>query len=93
MRASATGASTPSPGSSTADVASVRHALLVWVIALVVIVDQAVKALIRPSLDLYESITVIPGFFSLTRVHNTGAAFGLMNSIDFPPPLTSASHS
>jgi len=77
-------ASTPSPGWSTADVASVRHALLVWVIALVVIVDQAVKALIRPSLDLYESITVIPGFFSLTRVHNTGAAFGLMNSIDFP---------
>lgn len=74
----------PSPGSSTADVASVRRALFVWVVALVVIVDQAVKALVRPRLELFDSITVIPGFFSLTRVHNTGAAFGLMNNIDFP---------
>ena len=54
------------------------------VVALVVTVDQVVKALVRPKLDLYESISVIPGFFSLTRVHNTGAAFGLMNSVDFP---------
>ena len=79
-----TGVSTPWPGSSTADVASVFRALLVWVVALVVVVDQVVKALVRPRLDLYDSITVIPGFFSLTRVHNTGAAFGFMNNIDFP---------
>jgi signal peptidase II len=75
---------TPSPGSSTADVTTVPRALSVWVVALVVVVDQVVKALVRPRLDLYESITVIPGFFSLTRVHNTGAAFGLMNNVDFP---------
>jgi signal peptidase II len=61
-----------------------RRPLLVWVVGLVVILDQAVKALVRPRLELHESITVIAGFFSLTRVHNTGAAFGLMNSIDFP---------
>jgi len=61
-----------------------RLPLHVWLVALVVIADQAVKTLIRPRLDLHESIAVIPGFFSLTRVHNTGAAFGLMNSIDFP---------
>jgi signal peptidase II len=65
-------------------VASVRQALLVWVVALVVVADQAVKAIVRPRLDLYDSITVIPGFFSITRVHNTGAAFGLMNNLDFP---------
>ena len=58
--------------------------LLVWVVGLVVILDQVVKAVVRPRLELFESITVIPGFFSLTRVHNTGAAFGLMNSLDFP---------
>jgi signal peptidase II len=26
---------------------------------------------------------VIPGFLDLTRVHNTGAAFGMMNGADF----------
>jgi signal peptidase II len=65
-------------------VESGRRPLLVWVVGLVVILDQVVKALVRPRLELHESLTVIPGFFSLTRVHNTGAAFGLMNSIDFP---------
>jgi signal peptidase II len=65
-------------------VAITRRPLLIWVVALVVILDQAVKAAIRPRLELFESIAVIPGFFSLTRVHNTGAAFGLLNGIDFP---------
>jgi len=27
---------------------------------------------------------VIPGFFNLTRIHNYGAAFGLMNAAAFP---------
>ena len=52
--------------------------------ALVVLLDQAVKALVRSSFGLHDSIDVIPGFFSLTRVHNFGAAFGLMNAADFP---------
>jgi signal peptidase II len=72
------------PGSSTADVMPVRRPLQLWVIGLVVVLDQVVKAAIRPRLELFESYTVIPGFFNLTRVHNTGAAFGLMDSIDFP---------
>jgi signal peptidase II len=61
-----------------------RRPLLVWVVGLVVVLDQVVKAVVRPRLELFESYTVIQGFFSLTRVHNTGAAFGLMNSLDFP---------
>ena len=61
-----------------------RRPLLVSVVGVVVILDQVVKALVRPRLELHESIDVISGFFSLTRVHNTGAAFGLMNNIDFP---------
>ena len=63
---------------------SLRRPLLVWIVALVVALDQLVKALVRPRLELHESIPVIPEFFSLTRVHNTGAAFGLMNNMDFP---------
>ena len=55
-----------------------------WVVVAVVLLDQAVKAAVRPRLGLFDSMTVIPGFFSLTRVHNTGAAFGLMNALDIP---------
>ena len=50
----------------------------------VVVVDQAVKAVVRSNFELHESVEVIPSFFSLTRVHNYGAAFGLMNAADFP---------
>ena len=46
--------------------------------------DQIVKAIVRSEIALNESITVIPGFFDLTRVHNTGTAFGFMNATDFP---------
>ena len=55
------------------------------IIALVVVVaDQAVKAAVRASLPLYESRVVIPGLLDLTRVHNTGAAFGMLDRVDFP---------
>jgi signal peptidase II len=55
-----------------------------WIALGVVVIDQVVKAVVRPRLGLFDSVTVIPGFFSLTRVHNTGAAFGLLNAIDIP---------
>ena len=48
------------------------------------VLDQIVKAIVRREIALNESITVIPGFFDLTRVHNTGTAFGFMNTTDFP---------
>ena len=50
----------------------------------VVVLDQVTKAMIRPRLALHQSIEVIPGWLDLTRVHNTGAAFGMLNSVDFP---------
>ena len=50
----------------------------------IVVLDQITKALVRPALALHESIVVIPGFLDLTRVHNTGAAFGMLNAVDFP---------
>lgn len=51
---------------------------------LVVILDQVTKAVIRPALALHESVVVIPDFLDFTRVHNTGAAFGMLNAVDFP---------
>jgi signal peptidase II len=50
----------------------------------VVAADQLTKALVRSSLPLHDSVTIIPGFIDLTHVRNTGAAFGLFNAADFP---------
>ncbi len=58
--------------------------LEVMVAVTVVVLDQITKAMVRPALALHESVEVIPGFLDLTRVHNTGAAFGMLNAVDFP---------
>jgi signal peptidase II len=60
------------------------HPAQLWIAATVVLADQITKAMVRSQLELHESIPVIPGVFDLTRVHNTGAAFGFLNPIDFP---------
>ena len=52
-------------------------------VAVLVVLDQLAKAAVRAKLQLHESLTVVPGFFDLTRVHNAGAAFGMLNSVDF----------
>ena len=56
----------------------------IFVALAVVILDQITKAMVRPSLALHQSVELIPGFLDLTRVHNTGAAFGMLNAVDFP---------
>ena len=55
----------------------------IGIAATVVLLDQLTKAAVRTQFQLYESAVVIPGFFDLTRVHNTGAAFGTLNLVDF----------
>jgi signal peptidase II len=54
------------------------------VVVTIVALDQWVKLLVRNRLAYGESIEVIPGWLDLTRVHNTGAAFGLLDTVDFP---------
>jgi signal peptidase II len=53
------------------------------IVLTVVVLDQLTKMLVRNALALHEGVVVIPGFLDLTRVHNTGAAFGMMNGVDF----------
>ena len=48
--------------------------------AIMVLADQISKTVVRSTMTLYESITVIPGFFHLTYITNDGMAFG----INFP---------
>ena len=42
------------------------------------VLDQVTKALILAMISTDEAVTVIPGFFNLVQVHNTGAAFGML---------------
>jgi signal peptidase II len=60
-----------------------RH-LELWIIAIVVLLDQATKAVIRMRFNLYDEVEIIPGLLNFTRVHNSGAAFGLLNAADLP---------
>jgi signal peptidase II len=54
------------------------------VVLTVVALDQLVKWQVREHLPYGGSVQVIAGFFDLTRVHNTGAAFGMLDPVDFP---------
>ena len=54
------------------------------ILAAIVVLDQITKALVRATLGVGESRTIIPGLLDLAHVQNTGAAFGLLNNVDFP---------
>ena len=55
-----------------------KYLKLAAIAGLVIIFDQITKAVIQNTLPLYHSITVMPGFFSITHIHNPGGAFGFM---------------
>ena len=50
--------------------------LFIALIIFVVVVDQVSKIYVFNNFRLGESVPVIDGFFNLTYVRNTGAAFG-----------------
>ncbi len=56
----------------------------IGIFLLVVILDQISKWWILANFRLHESWEIIPGFFHLTYLTNTGAAFGIMAG---PPSL------
>ena len=45
----------------------------------VILLDQASKEWVRGAFDLHESLPLVPGFFSLTYIRNTGAAWGIFS--------------
>jgi signal peptidase II len=55
-----------------------RGALLLLVAAVVVVADQASKAIVRSVLPVQRPLWLIPGFLSLDHVQNTGAAFSIL---------------
>lgn len=48
-----------------------------WLSALVIVLDQASKRLVDASMQLYETVELLP-LFQLTYVRNTGASFSLL---------------
>jgi signal peptidase II len=62
---------------------SPRRAEILAVVGLVAL-DQASKAVVLRELPLHDSVPVVPGLLNFTYVQNTGAAFGMLNSIHFP---------
>lgn len=51
------------------------------IIAVVAALDQFVKAFVINQVDLFEKITVIPGFFDITHIRNDGAAYNLFSQV------------
>jgi signal peptidase II len=51
---------------------------------LIIIVDQATKAIVRATIPLHGSKTIVAGLLDFTHVQNSGAAFGILNAADFP---------
>ena len=45
-----------------------------------VLLDFVVKIIINNNIALYDSINIIPNFFSITYVRNTGAAFSILEN-------------
>jgi signal peptidase II len=61
-----------------------RYMPFALISAVVVVLDQVTKIAVLRHMPLYQSITVIPGFFNLTHIHNPGGAFGFMARHDSP---------
>ena len=57
-----------------------KYQKLAIVAGAIVVFDQITKAVILNTLPLYSSVTVVPGFFSLTHIHNPGGAFGFLST-------------
>ena len=56
-----------------------RKSVYNWVI-MVFIIDQLSKILVQRTMYLYQNIKIIPNFFSLYYVKNTGAAFSILEN-------------
>jgi signal peptidase II len=58
--------------------------LEIWLPIVIVALDQLSKAIVRATLPLHANREIVPGFLDFTHIRNTGAAFGILNAVDFP---------
>ena len=55
-----------------------KYWVLLFTCLVVVSLDQFTKYTVQKNLPLHHRVEVIPGFFNLTHVRNTGGAFGIL---------------
>jgi signal peptidase II len=70
--------------SRNAEDAMRRHAPHALLVAAIILLDQATKALIVRAVPVYSSVRVIPGFADLTHIHNKGAILGFFSQSESP---------
>ncbi len=59
-----------------------RFKIISIIATVCIFLDQLTKAVIVHSLEIYDKISVVPGFFDLVHIQNRGAAFGFLNRSD-----------
>ena len=47
---------------------------------LFILIDFIVKIIVNSNMNVYDSVSIIPNFFSITYVRNIGAAFSIMEN-------------
>ena len=57
----------------------VLHIMWILATAAIVALDQLTKYLVVKNMELYDEISVIPGFFGLNYVRNKGAGLGVLS--------------
>jgi signal peptidase II len=55
-----------------------RYITFVLIVVGILLADQVTKGLVTLRLSLHENLEIIPGFFNLTHIRNTGGAFGAL---------------
>lgn len=55
-----------------------KYPLTLIVSGIIIIFDQITKHLVEKKMSLHQSIEIIPNFFNLLYLRNTGAAFGFL---------------
>ncbi|HEY1236248.1 MAG TPA: signal peptidase II [Candidatus Binatia bacterium] len=58
---------------------STKWKLVTGCVISIIVLDQLTKIIVDRSMTLHASIPIIDGFFNLTYVRNTGAAFGMFS--------------
>ena len=64
-----------------------KYKILLTVFPCLLLLDQATKAYVARTMDLYHSITVVENFFNITYLRNQGAAFGIFANSSFRLPF------
>ena len=72
----------PAPEAVAPPAVQAKAGLFWWLVVVLIIVDQITKALLRVSVPLYDSKTIITGLVDFVHVRNEGVAFGLLNTLD-----------